>query len=226
MRKEEVFRMKYGWLFAALLLNCVLNGLGMELLPSEEWRNANRKETEVRSSAASEVEIRIVGTMRNHGAYLLQKKLPKNSAYCFSADVSAARPGIAYLSVKLFKGGKESARLTSPLNQVPDGRMQIEFETGDADAVQFLLRTVLLQENIGEKVRFRNIRLEEKKRLELVPGYENCSVYLNRCGADSSGNFEGKVFYREAGSSLWLSALDLVFVPLDKAARSSVVRLR
>ncbi len=224
--KEEVFRMKYGWLFAALLLNCVLNGLGMELLPSEEWRNANRKETEVRSSAASEVEIRIVGTMRNHGAYLLQKKLPKNSAYCFSADVSAARPGIAYLSVKLFKGGKESARLTSPLNQVPDGRMQIEFETGDADAVQFLLRTVLLQENIGEKVRFRNIRLEEKKRLELVPGYENCSVYLNRCGADSSGNFEGKVFYREAGSSLWLSALDLVYVPQEKAARSSVVRLR
>ena len=132
--------MKYGWLFAALLLNCVLNGLGMELLPSEEWRNANRKETEVRSSAASEVEIRIVGTMRNHGAYLLQKKLPKNSAYCFSADVSAARPGIAYLSVKLFKGGKESARLTSPLNQVPDGRMQIEFETGDADAVQVLLQ--------------------------------------------------------------------------------------
>ena len=223
---KTVLLMKCRWMVAVFLLNSVQIASSMELFPAEGWRNANGKETKVRAAVPAEVEIRIAGEGRNHGAYLLQKELPRKGSYRFSADVSASKPGIAYLSVKLFKEGKESARWNSPMNPAPGGTLRIEFENRGADAVQILLRTVLIRKNIGEKVCFRNIRLEEKKRLEVVPGYENCSVYLNSCGAASAAEFEGKVFYRKLGTSAWLPALDLVYVPQEDAARSSLLRLR
>lgn len=82
------------------------------------------------------------------------------------------------------------------------------------------------QKNAGKKIRFRNRAPEAEKRFETVPGYENCSLYLNFCKAASGKEFEGKVFYREKGTSGWLSALDLVYIPQEKAARSSIVKLQ
>ncbi|WP_157836968.1 right-handed parallel beta-helix repeat-containing protein [Geminisphaera colitermitum] len=74
--------------------------------------------------------------------------------------------------------------------------------------------------------------------LELVPGYEACSIYLHGCKAPATNQFRGEVFFRimepvtQGINSLpssppgeWRRAFDLVYMPGEKSARGSLLRL-
>ncbi len=199
-----------------------------------KWHQSAPKESSV-STEGGAVRIRVLGERGMHGAYQRSVKLKPKQDYVFSADVSGDRDGIAYLSVKLIRGKKEIARFSSRRSGTVSRKLVVPFNTGDAEDVQILLRTILNPEFIGGEAVFRNLKLEEKKplqppapapRTELVPGYEVCSIYRNGLNASEEKQFQGRVFYREKGSAEWLPALDLVFVPTEKAARGSIVRLK
>ncbi len=190
------------------------------------WRNTDQDKMKTHFRSASEIELKIVGRKDHHGACVQECRLAPNKKYQFSAEISAEDRNMVYLSVKLFKGGKEMERFTTKPNKFRQTDLLLEFQSGDADTAQLLLGVVLNSGNLGKKLSFRKITLKEKDRLEIVPGYENCSLYLNSCHSAAGEEFEGKVFYRMRGSHDWLPALDLVYIPQEKAARSSIVRLR
>lgn len=220
------------WLICAVLAASVF--CAADSLLSGKWHNNAPKQTTVNVENET-VCIRVDGTLPLHGSWQRSIQLPKNRDYVFSADVSGDQPNIAYLSVKLFRNKKEIARFSSRRNETFKRNLAVPFSTKDADKVQLLLRTILQPEFAGGKAFFRNLKLEEKKpapppapaaRLEIVPGYEVCSFYLNRLNANAENQFRCRVSYRKKGTAGWLPALDPVFIPPEKAARGSIVKLQ
>ena len=93
----------------------------------------------------------------------------------FSADVESDQPGIAYLNVKLNKDKQEFASLNSPT--APGGRQRLElfFDTGDADAMAVLCRVQPMAGAVGKNVLERGAgRHGERRRQQQAEeqGYE------------------------------------------------------
>ena len=205
-------------------------GIADSPLLSGNWQSGTPKESDVKVENEA-VRIRVLSEQNQHGAYQKMLTLPEGKEYVFSARVSGDRAGMAYLSVKLFRGNREIRRFSSPLNQAFSRTLSVAFSTKESGDVQILLRTIHSRENVGAEAVFRDLKLEEKTppvtaELEIVPGYEVCSIYLNSLSSSSGEQFRGSVFFREKGAAQWLPALDLVFVPTEKTARGSIVKLR
>ena len=205
-------------------------GIADSPLLSGNWQSGTPKESDVKVENEA-VRIRVLSEQNQHGAYQKMLTLPEGKEYVFSARVSGDRAGMAYLSVKLFRGNREIRRFSSPLNQAFSRTLSVAFSTKESGNMQILLRTIHSRENVGAEAVFRDLKLEEKTppvtaELEIVPGYEVCSIYLNSLSSSSGEQFRGSVFFREKGAAQWLPALDLVFVPTEKTARGSIVKLR
>lgn len=205
-------------------------GMAESSLLNGKWHLESPKESSVKKEKEA-VRIRVLSERRQHGAYQKTLNLPEGKDYVFSARVSGDRAGMAYLSVKLFRDNREIRRFSSPLNPAFSRTLSVAFSTKESGRVQILLRTIHSRENVGSEAVFRDLKLEEKTipvpaELEIVPGYEVCSIYLNFLSSVSEEQFRAAVSFREKGRTEWLPALDLVFVPTEKAARGSIVRLR
>ncbi len=222
-------RVSFGGLMLGVCLFAAA-GFAEESHLNGKWHLDSPEESSVKREKGA-VRIRVLAERKMHGAYQKMLKLPEGKEYVFSARVSGDRGAMAYLSVKLFRGKKEIRRFSSPLNPAFSRTLSVAFSTKESGDVQILLRTIHSRENVGAEAVFRDLKLEEKTppvtaELEIVPGYEVCSIYLNSPAASSEEQFRGAVFFREKGKTQWLPALDLVFVPTEKAARGSIVKLR
>ena len=73
----------------------------------------------------------------------LVKNPPKGVRLRFAATIQADRPKTAYLSVKLFRNGKEIRRINSSLNKSDKQRLAVNFDPSEADAFSVHCRTKL-----------------------------------------------------------------------------------
>ena len=63
-------------------------------------------------------------------------------------------------------------------------------------------------------------------KLELVPGYEVCSIYLPGCEAETEAELQAVLKYRREGETQWKTAADaLVYLPKEKELRGSLLEL-
>ncbi len=210
-----------------LLLSLILFSAQAQEL-SNRWQNTNPGVTGLVILESGDTELEIKNENKHDGAAIQNLPSPgKNQDMVFSASVQSPQPGIAYLSVKLMdKDGKELKRYNSPPNSAIPGILSVSFNTLDADKIQCLLRVFQKPENVGAKVLFKEIMLKPRSRLQTVPGYETCSIYLTSCQAEKAEDFQCEIFYREKGNSDWLPALAPVYDLKEKMARSSIVNLK
>ncbi len=161
--------------------------------------------------------------------------LPPNQTFRFSSRVSSSQSSIAYLQVKLYKNDVEIgfSRTDSAYASRKGSLLSACFNTADADRVDLLFRIIQSDSTVGASADFRDITLTkvdssdatQLPKIELLPGYENCGIYINNCQSASSSEFSGNVFFRKSGDGNWKKAQDLVYLPDEKAARSSLFKL-
>lgn len=160
--------------------------------------------------------------------------LPAAEPQVFSATVKSTRGGVACLTVKLFKGNRELRRFDSRRNIAPESRLEVKFTPLEADRVELLCRPILSEENVGTVIDFLDMKLQtveeaarssNRPRVELVPGFTVCSIDLNNCTAADEEHFSAKLSFRRAGDSAWQPALDPVYIPQERAARGSLLKL-
>ena len=70
------------------------------------------------------------------------------------------------------------------------------------------------------------VRSAAAATLELVPGYQVCSVYYRDCQAAKAEEFAGRLFFAPAGTETFTEALPLIYDPGQKVARGSLLLLR
>ncbi len=161
--------------------------------------------------------------------------IPKREYLYFSADTVANRGSAGHLMIRLVKDGKEIMRRESPRASRQARNIGLDFYTGDADQVILQYRIPQDESMIGVCSTFSNLQLGRgfyvspesagKPRLELVPGFENCSIYLNHCRSEKSSDFTSSVRYRRQGDEQWLTGQELVYHPEQRNGRSSLFKL-
>lgn len=156
--------------------------------------------------------------------------LPAGRAYVLSGRLRGTKPGIAYLQVKLHRGGQEQQRLTAPQRSEAEWRdAELTFSTGDADAVEVICRFRQNNDTLGQTVWFSNLRLREAGapslvRGEAVPTFESIGICVDFSGG-LGGKTVGRVRYRPEGSSHWCEGLDLVPCVPERQLRGSLFGL-
>lgn len=162
------------------------------------------------------------------------REIPPHRDMVFAAEVQSTQTGIGYLAIKLYKGTREIKRLESPSAGRREQTLRLAFNTADADKIELLLRVQQTPAQVGAKVTFGNLRLEEcgssappsAQSLRLIPGYQNCSVELSGLEAANSKTFQSSMRFRPAGEKAWQSAPIPVYLPDEKNARASLLKLR
>jgi hypothetical protein len=145
-------------LLLALALSCA--AAAETAGPAGKWNSMNRRTTSaVRKNGVLELEIK--AAQKFHGGAALTIPEPEqNKDFVFSAVVTATEPETAYLSVKLYKGKKEIRRFISQQNASTGAMpLSIKFNTGDADKIELLVRTIQIQDTVGAKIAVRDIDL-------------------------------------------------------------------
>ncbi len=87
-------------------------------------------------------------------------KVRPNTRYRASVDVKGTANGVGRLMIKLRKDRKEGQRIDITGSTTEWTTLSREFDTGDADEVQFLCRYSQRPEAVGQTVWFTNARLE------------------------------------------------------------------
>ncbi len=163
----------------------------------------------------------------------------KNTTYEFSYDVQASGKRMAYLQVKLFKDNKELKRVSSNQNKESKERLSVQFNTADADKVFLLCRIVKNLRYADKPATWSNfyfgaprkaqsgITQEQitEPKFDVVPGFEVCSVYYNKCKANDYNQISATLTFRKKGSDAWLPALTPVFIRHEKSLRASLLQL-
>ncbi len=163
----------------------------------------------------------------------------KNKSYEFRCDVEAPKTAIAYLQVKLYQNGKEIRRINSRLNNQLKASLSLEVIPDKSDKMELLYRIIRREENLGKTVRWKNFyfgtpqpqkkltaNLEPAPRVEIIPGYQVCSIYLNGCKAEDYTNISGQIYYRAKGAKAWQPALAPAYIRHEKSLRGSLLNLR
>lgn len=187
-------------------------------------------------ATANAVTIQVENPGRFDSALRLKlDKIPSSQTFHFVADAISNRNMNGYISAKLFLKGREIGRKESTSAVKRQKRLFINFNTGNADLIVLLFRVRQNRDDVGTKVRFENLSLGKgkyknpsasaKNKLAFVSSYQDCSVYVNHCSANDSKTFSSIVKYRRNGSKQWLNASPLVYIPDEKAARSSILKL-
>ncbi|MDD3585834.1 MAG: right-handed parallel beta-helix repeat-containing protein [Thermoguttaceae bacterium] len=142
---------------------------------------------------------------------------------------------IACLQVDLFQDSKKLATYTSPKNRFATDHCSVRFPVGQADCIVVSCRfpgdEIYNGQRVwGKEIYFgkpREISFTPKEHeIELVPGYQVCSVSLLNCLGRSQRNFSSSLLYREQGEEQWQSAYPPVYEPAQRAARGTIVHLK
>ncbi|MDO5566299.1 MAG: right-handed parallel beta-helix repeat-containing protein, partial [Planctomycetia bacterium] len=153
----------------------------------------------------------------------------------FDGIIQTDYVGIACLQVDLFQDTKKLATYTSPKNRFTTDHCSVRFPIGQADRVVLSCRLPGDEIYNGQRVwgkeyyfgKPRDISFTPKEHeIEIVPGYQVCSVSLLNCLGRSERNFSAKLHYRKQGETQWLPAYPPVYEPSQRTARGSIVHLQ
>lgn len=100
------------------------------------------------------VKVNEKGTSHSSFEQALAGKVPPQTDVTFSCDVAAAKPGIGYVQIKLYKDKKEILRKDSPMNGAAAGRLSVTANTGEADRISVHCRVTLSANAVGSTVVF------------------------------------------------------------------------
>ena len=166
-------------------------------------------------------------------------KLEPNSRYCALMWVKSKFADGAYLEVaRLDSARKKKERFSFGMTGKAGEWQPItgEFTTGDTGMVRFCMRFRLDPAFLGNEVRLaapwvgrEKPELPEKSGLELVPTYENCSLYFYPEKAEKpeiTGPDALKAEFRETGDAKWQAAFPPSFDPGEISWRGSLVNLK
>jgi len=158
------------------------------------------------------------------------ERLPAGRAYVLSGRLRSTKSGIAYLQVKLYRGGREQQRLTAAQRGEPEWRdAELTFSSGDADAVEVICRFRQRDDTLGQTAWFSELQLREAPpprlvRGEAVPTFESIGICVDFSGG-LGGESAGRVRYRPEDSPLWREGLDLVPCVAERQLRGSLMGL-
>ena len=160
----------------------------------------------------------------------------KKREYEFAAKVKAPKRDMAFVQVKLYREGKELKCLSSKTNARLNEVLSVHFNSGDADKLELICR-IARKGYKGKSVIWNNFyfgvprsprtaMLEPAPRVEVVPGFQVCGVYLNHCQAADYPEISGRLFFRQKGHAEWRQALPPVFVRHERSLRGSLLQLK
>ncbi len=166
-------------------------------------------------------------------------KLKPNTKYYASMWSKTSQANGTYLEIAQLdenrkKGNRFSANSTNTGNQWRP--VVVEFTTGSTGEIMFCMRFFLTEQYLGNTVYLAAPAISEempqafaKQGLELVPTFENCSVYYYPETGDKTkirGKDDLTMKYRPAGSQTWLEAFPPSFDPGETSWRGSIVFLK
>ena len=179
---------------------------------------------------AQSLRVDIQATHRHYGE-IAQKLsgLKRRTVYVLTAKARGTAPGLAFLMIKLYEGGKERERIASPKAGTAWGTLTQQFATGDADRVEILCRYMQSQEAVGQSVWFADVRLAEAPparlmKAEAVATFHSLGLRVSYRGGIGPGT-ACMMRYRKAGSALWRWGMDLVLYRPDGEFRGSLFHL-
>jgi hypothetical protein len=178
--------------------------------------------------AAAEQSLRVDVTKdagENYGEILQMVKIKPATAYRLQGDLRMTQARVGLYQIKLFKAGKEVARI--PTDEAVVGCWQTlvkEFSSGDADSAAVLCRWRQNRTTVGQTVWFAGVKLTEigpaaavaktpvapvEPKVEAVPTFESIGLYWSL--PEGSAAAAARVTYRPAGVAAWSEAQDLWF---------------
>jgi hypothetical protein len=198
----------------------------------EAWQAGGKYEMTAASGGGLRVSVVQAGS--GEGQIGQRVSLPPGHNVVLSGRLRSESPGMGFLQLKLFKGGKELQRVNVGRSG-PDGKeVAQEIFVGEADRGEVLLRFFQTEQQVGKAVEFSDIRLVDKGEkvllppaitgLEVVPTFTSAGVSVALTG-DPSDKFRGRVFWRKKGDDAWKRGLDLVWVPNESVCRGSLLGL-
>lgn len=149
------------------------------------WRNAYPETTraEVEDGRLKLTAVKAGGTP---GGVVQYFKVAPDTPLVFAADVETEQGGFAFLNVKLNKNGKETASLNASAAKPGKSRLELAFNTGDADTAAILCRIHPGEKMLGKSAVFGGLTLKEENRPKILLAgdstVENCNPALDRAG--------------------------------------------
>ncbi|WP_302453910.1 rhamnogalacturonan acetylesterase [Victivallis vadensis] len=179
--------MKLNWLFSLAMLSGCLTAAELKVRNldfsegEKHWRNAYPDVVQT-GLEDGKLKMTVLKEKGSHGAFVQYFAAAPHTKLVFSADVESDQPGIAYLNVKLNKDKQEFASLNSPT--APGGRQRLElfFDTGDADAMAVLCRVQPMAGAVGKNVVFSNLALKPDTTRKIFIAGDSTVENWNRAG--------------------------------------------
>jgi len=118
--------------------------------------------------ADCERALKIAIKSKGEGAGYVDAQVPIQKGdvkYTFSCMAKCSAPGVGFIMVKLLdKQGGELKRIESPMNSgTAWEKLEITFQTGDAEKLGLLLRYLQTTDTVGETLLFADPKLSEAK---------------------------------------------------------------
>lgn len=187
------------------------------------------------------------------GQIVQKVSVKPNTNYLFKFDVKSSHPGVGIGQIKLYVGSSEIKRIATAKSSTSWKTVELPFQSGEANVAWIVLRYDQEERNIGQKVWFANIALEEGSPVEkgaevpgggvaaapivpvepaAVPTFESVGLYWK----PATGAIDNicHVEYRASGENDWHEAMPLWFDPTQHAGnpehsseyRGSLVHLK
>ncbi|MDO5581683.1 MAG: right-handed parallel beta-helix repeat-containing protein [Planctomycetia bacterium] len=158
----------------------------------------------------------------------------QNGLLEFGATVYSNFVNFGSLVAELYKDGEKIDRFSTGKNQSTKEKHSLRFSAKDADRIDLYCTFDGDEIYSGEKVKctdfyFGPARPETKEDLprtfEIAPGYQVCGIYLNCCRAQKEKDFRSRLRFRTKDQTQWSEAIDLNYIPAERSARGSIVKL-
>ena len=210
-------------------------GYAASLLSDAMWRAQGIPEVAaIRKEADGTVLFRFTprpGRTDSAGMVQILRSLKPGKRFVFSGQVRTEGRLQAFLQVTFRKNGRTVGWESSiPAWSKDFQPLHLEFESR-ADADEVLLQCYgISRRTPGGTAEFRDLKCCEKEAappgLRLTATLECGSVYLSGVRAKSSADFQMKVRFREKPGTEWREGPDLVLIPDEGQARTSLFGLK
>ncbi|MGE4564620.1 MAG: rhamnogalacturonan acetylesterase [Victivallaceae bacterium] len=124
------------------------------------WQNAYPK-TMAAEAVPGGVKLTVLEANPAPGALVQNLKVPPETDLVFSAKVDCDKPGVAYLHIKVNKGGKQFKVYDSNVNAKGVSELKVRFNTGDCESISILCRMKAAADTVGASAVFTGLALVE-----------------------------------------------------------------
>ncbi|MBK1857113.1 right-handed parallel beta-helix repeat-containing protein [Cerasicoccus arenae] len=178
---------------------------------------------------AGGMQVKIVREKNSSGEVLQKIPVEPGKRYRIAGEVECSTPGLGFIQVKRYAGGKEIDRINTG-NVKGEGWTPVEkiFKTEGVDYIEVLLRWKQKSENMGSTISFRNLSLEtvppltyngEEVPPRAVPTFNSIGLYWKPNGGTASRSVTAE--YRKKGTEKWNEAMPLWFDAADHPAAAA-----